>query len=149
MLWVLDPELFLSLYPFLNDACLSLSLFISSPAGLFSPVQIFCLSCYFLAFSSQKNDFVKETQLCVSFRLCWISLLWASSSCGSQGFSLGGASRRRAWALGHRLTSRGTQTQLPFGTWVFLDQGSNTCPLLWQVGSYPLYHQRSSQKNEF
>ena len=27
---------------------------------------------------------------------------------------------------------------------IFPDQGSNLCPLLWQVDSYPLYHQKSS-----
>lgn len=47
MLWVLDPELFLSLYPFLNDACLSLSLFISSPAGLLLPAFFFFFSSFF------------------------------------------------------------------------------------------------------
>ena len=26
---------------------------------------------------------------------------------------------------------------------IFLDQGSNLCPLHWQVDSYPLHHQRS------
>ena len=26
---------------------------------------------------------------------------------------------------------------------IFLDQGSNPCPLQWQVDSYPLYHQES------
>ena len=26
---------------------------------------------------------------------------------------------------------------------IFLDQGSNLCPLFWQVDSYPLYHQGS------
>lgn len=47
MLWVLDPELFLSLYPFLNDACLSLSLFISSPAGLLLPAIFFFFPSFF------------------------------------------------------------------------------------------------------
>ena len=27
---------------------------------------------------------------------------------------------------------------------IFLDQGSNPCPLRWQADSYPLYHQGSS-----
>lgn len=52
MLWVLDPELFLSLYPFLNDACLSLSLFISSPAGLLLPA-IFFFFFFFLFLASR------------------------------------------------------------------------------------------------
>ena len=27
---------------------------------------------------------------------------------------------------------------------IFLDQGSNLCPLHWQVDSYPVYHQGSA-----
>ena len=30
---------------------------------------------------------------------------------------------------------------------IFRDQGLNPCPLLWQVDSYPLYHQRSPNRN--
>lgn len=54
MLWVLDHELFLSLYPFLNDACLSLSLFISSPAGLLLPAIFFF---FLLSFPCQQTEF--------------------------------------------------------------------------------------------
>ena len=54
MLWVLDPESFLSLYPFLNDACLSLSLFISSPAGLLLPAFFFF---FILSFPCQQTEF--------------------------------------------------------------------------------------------
>ena len=31
----------------------------------------------------------------------------------------------------------------PVACGVFLDQGLNLCPLLWQADSYPLYHQGS------
>ena len=30
---------------------------------------------------------------------------------------------------------------------IFLDRGSNLCPLHWQVASYPLYHQGSPKKS--
>ena len=32
---------------------------------------------------------------------------------------------------------------------IFPDQGSNTCPLHWQMNSYPLDHQRSSREHSF
>ena len=39
-------------------------------------------------------------------------------------------------AVEHRLSSCGARG-------IFLDQGSNSCPLHWQVDSYPLCHQGS------
>ena len=37
--------------------------------------------------------------------------------------------------------SCGSQAQLPVASGVFLDQGSNLCPLHWQTDSQPLDHQ--------
>ena len=48
----------------------------------------------------------------------------------------------------HRLSSSGSRVvelrlSCSLTVEIFLDQGSNPCPLHWQVGSYPLYHQGS------
>ena len=71
----------------------------------------------------------------------------AFSSCGEQGllFVVGapcnGFSCCRAWALGGwalAVAAHGLNCSMACG--IFLDQGSNLCPLYWQVSSYPLYH---------
>ena len=66
---------------------------------------------------------------CVGFSLRWLLLLQSTgsrtcglSSCGS-------------WALEHRLSSCWSAAR-----GIFLDQGWNTCLLLWQVNSLPLSH---------
>ena len=47
----------------------------------------------------------------------------------------------------HRLQTRrlssGSRAQLLRGMWDLSDQGSNPCPLHWQVDSQPLHHQGS------
>ena len=69
--------------------------------------------------------------LCTGFSLqC---LLWfLSTCCRCTGFSGCGA---RA----HSLQLRALELELR----IFLDQGSNSCPLHWQADSYPLCHQQS------
>ena len=42
-----------------------------------------------------------------------------------------------------RLSSWGTQALVAARMWIFLDQGSNLCPLHWQADFYSLYHQGS------
>ena len=48
-----------------------------------------------------------------------------------------------SWALecGAVVVVHGLSSPEPGG--IFLDQGSNPCPLLWQADSYPLFHQES------
>ena len=84
----------------------------------------------------------------------------ASSSCREQGplSSCGVRSFSAQWLLaaGHQLEERGLQQSQHAASagaahrlscssarGLCLDQGLNLCPLHWQVGSYPLYHQRS------
>ena len=105
--------------------------------------------------------------------LCWVFVAARTfSSCGEQGLyssyrgrvshrsgfscsragALGahasivtvcGPSRCSSWALGHRLSSRGSRLSCSLACGIFLDQGLNLCLLHWEVGSYPLYHQGS------
>ena len=51
--------------------------------------------------------------------------------------------RRLQWLqdLGSVTVVRGLSCSMTCG--IFPDQGSNPCPLYWQVDSYPLYHQGS------
>ena len=89
----------------------------------------------------------------------------AFSSCGERGCSLvavrashrGGSSCCGAQALGsqasavaaHWLWAMGASVAVAHGLscstarGIFLDQGSNPCPLHWQADSYPLRHQGS------
>ena len=53
-----------------------------------------------------------------------------------------GLSSRGSQALEHRLNSCSARASL-FLCGIFLDQGSNLCPLLWQVDALPLAHQGS------
>ena len=59
------------------------------------------------------------------------------SCCRAQARGLAGFSSCSMWAqyLWH------TGLVAPVACGIFLDQGSNPCPLHWQVDSYPLYHQ--------
>ena len=88
------------------------------------------------------------------FWLCWVYALHRFfSSLGEQGL----LSSRRAWASHcggfsygarvpeHRLKSCGThRLGCSMVCGVFLDQGSNPCPLHWWAGSLPLSHLGSS-----
>ena len=109
-----------------------------------------CVSSVFLMKSVQIfGPFFKMYFLLFVYSwLCWSSLLcmgfsscgeWGlSSSCGRVGFSCGG-SRAQSTAPGvvaQRLSHLLTCGILP-------DQGSNPCPLHWQVDSWSLDHQGS------
>ena len=58
---------------------------------------------------------------------------WAFSSCCEQAHEL----LTGLVVVAHRVSC-------PKACGIFLDQGSNPCPLHWQVDSYPLYHQGST-----
>ena len=102
-----------------------------------------------------------------NFWQCWVFIAHRFfSSCGEQGLfcscsawtsHCGGFSCCIAWALGH--VGSGVVAPRLWGTasvvvahelscskacGIFLNQGSNPCPLHWQVGSYPLCPQRSA-----
>ena len=62
---------------------------------------------------------------CVHFSLRWLLLLWSMGS-------------RRAGSVA---AAHGLSCSAACG--IFLDQGSNPCPLHWQAGSQPLRHQGS------
>ena len=64
---------------------------------------------------------------CVSFSLRWFLLLW------SMGSRLAGSA----------VVAHGLSCSVACG--IFPDQGSNPCPLHWQVDSQPLHHQGSPQ----
>ena len=57
------------------------------------------------------------------------------------GLQARGLSRRGSCALstGSVVLAHRLHSNLACG--IFLDQGSNLCPLHWQANSYPLYHQ--------
>ena len=77
--------------------------------------------------------------------LHWVfAAAWAFSSCRVRasrcsGFSVAEPGPQDSWAsvaVTHGLSC-------PAACGIFLDQGSSLCPLHWQVGSYPLWHQGS------
>ena len=80
----------------------------------------------------------------VFIALCRLSLVVSRDHCllWCLGFSLW-------WLL--ELQSMGSRNSVvvarghshPMACGIFLDQGSNLCPLHWQVNSYPLCHQGS------
>ena len=49
----------------------------------------------------------------------------------------------------HGLSNCGSQAYLLRACGIFPPQGSNPCPLHWQVDSYPLHHQRSLVSSDF
>ena len=75
----------------------------------------------------------------------------ASSSCDAQASHRSGFSRCRTQALGHvGFSSRNMGSEVVVlglscsaACGIFPDQGSNPCPLHWQVDSLPLSHQGS------
>ena len=84
---------------------------------------------------------------------CWAR---AFSSCGERGLlfiAVRGllitvASRCGAWALGvwaSVVVPRGLSGSAACG--IFLDQGSNPCPLHWQAHSQPLHHPGSPERH--
>ena len=100
------------------------------------------------------------------FSLCWVFIavvLFSScsrwgplSSCSALPFHCDDFSYCRTQAPGclgfsscgtrapeHRLSSCGAWAQLLCSMWILLVQGSNPCPLHWQVNSLPLSHQGS------
>ena len=68
---------------------------------------------------------------CVGFSLQWLLLLWSTGS-RCTGFSSCGT-----WAS--VVVARRPSCSAACG--IFLDQGSNLCPLHWQADSLPLRHQ--------
>ena len=71
---------------------------------------------------------------CPNFSLHWLLLLQSTGSRHT------GFSSCSMWAqqLGHT-----GLVSCPTACGIFLDQGSNPCPLHWQADSYPLHHQAS------
>ena len=74
------------------------------------------------------------------------SFVWAFSAYGEQGYFLVAvvslAVEHRLWgAWASVVGAHGLSCSVAHG--IFLDQGSNPCPLHWQVDSYLLYHQGS------
>ena len=79
-------------------------------------------------------------QWCVGFALVAVSR--GSSWLQCIGSSMDGFSCFRAPAVGawaSVVVAHGPNGSAACG--ILPDQGSNLCPLHWQVGSYPLYHQ--------
>ena len=75
------------------------------------------------------------------FSLLWLLLLPSTgsrrlvfSSCGPQALGM----RAQQWCMG---------SDAPWHVGIFLDQGSNLCPLHWQAASHPLCHQEVPSKN--
>ena len=79
--------------------------------------------------------------LCSSFQL---QQAGAALHCGAQPSHCNSFSCCGAQALGIRTSVIGAcRLSCSVACGIFLDQGSNPCPLHWQVASYPLYHQGS------
>ena len=128
-----------------NEIIQSMSSTGPSPEKMFGRwYLIFFINCYFFFFLLH----------CVSIAMWGLSLVTVSRSCSSlhidmwafhcRGFSCCGPQ-----ALGSRLRSCGLKApELQLSSCselcvIFLDQGSNICPLHWQVNSWPLDHQGS------
>ena len=78
--------------------------------------------------------------------------MWAFSSCGERGLLIAVASLvvkhrlqvhglQQLWHVGSVVVAHGLICSAACG--IFLDQGSNPCPLHWQADSQPLRHQGS------
>ena len=72
---------------------------------------------------------------CAGFLLRWLLLLWSMSS-RRMDFSNCGS-----WALECSLSSCARAYSCSAACGIFPDQGSNPCPLHWQVDYQPLRHQ--------
>ena len=90
----------------------------------------------FLNSSKGPNSF------CVLAALSLHCCTQAFSSCGEQGLPfvavLGLLIEVGSLVAEHGLSSCGPQAQFPRGLVIFLDQGSNPCPLHWQADPQPL-----------
>ena len=101
------------------------------------------LCCCVRAFSSWGEQgllsrSIVQASHCGGFSYCRAPAFSTQAS----GVAAHGLSSCNSWALEHRLSSCGTQALAPWrvgSSWT----RSNPCPLHWQVGSYPLYHQES------
>ena len=71
---------------------------------------------------------------CQSVSLCWLFSWWSTGS-WCLGFSH--CSTPASVLVAHRLSC-----SEPYG--IFPDQGSNLCPLHWQIDSNPVYYQRNA-----
>ena len=78
------------------------------------------------------------------------SLRWAQALGSAQGFTSCGTGACRLWLTGPRapavvavVVAGGLSCSTPCD--IFLDQGSNPCPLHWQADSYPLGHKGNPQ----
>ena len=81
------------------------------------------------------------------FSLPWLLLLW-SMGIRHAGFSSCGTWAQQLWLLGPRAQAqwlRPTRLSCFRARGIFLDQGSNTCFLHWQVDSLPMSHQGCPQ----
>ena len=76
---------------------------------------------------------------CYPWAFCSCSECGLLSSCGSQASHCGDFSGCSIQALERGLN-------FPEACGIFLDQGSNPCPLHLQPNSYPLYHQGSPKE---
>ena len=75
-----------------------------------------------------------------------LALVGATLHCSTRASHCGGFSCCRAWALRRATSVVVVQGHCCSATRrIFLDQGSNLCPLHWQVDSYPLDHQGNPQ----
>ena len=69
---------------------------------------------------------------CAGFSLRWHLLLWSTGS-RCTGFSSCGMQSQQLWHAGSVVVARGLSCSEACG--IFLDQGSNPCPLHWQADS--------------
>ena len=128
------------------------------------------LCCCAQAFSSC-SEWGYSLLRCMGFSLQWLLLLWSMgsrhagfSSCGTQAQQLQRAGSRacrlqQLWHFGSAVVARGLQStgsvvvghglSCSAACGIFPDQGSNPCPLHWQVDSQPLRHQGSPYKLSF
>ena len=89
------------------------------------------------------------------FWLCWVfvalqglCLVAVGGGCSSSqytGFLLQWLLLQRAGSRGWASVVMGTGFSCPEACEIFLDQGSNLCPLNWQANSYPAGPPRKSQ----
>ena len=80
--------------------------------------------------------------MCTGF--LYLRQVGANSSCSGWASHCCGFSCCSSWALSSRpsvVAAHGLSCPLAYR--IFPDQGLNLCPLHWQAGSHPLYHQES------
>ena len=118
---------------------------------------------YFFIFGCAGSSLLHTSFLqlhCMGFSLQQCLFLWSTGprhtgfsscnrgsllvACGSESLQASVVVARGPWSMGsvaveHRLKACG----------ISLDQGSNPCPLHWQVDFYPLHHQGSPQSGDF